>query len=136
MRLCSYCGRENDATRTACHECGSRLPAIPDSPVPPSASPPAFEQRNQKHLYLLLTFVVSAVVQLLLWLRLCELSQSRDWWPPISWHVLNWLLAGAALLVIAPVLRHGSVWQRFVAGLLACHPSFVIGGYYYNALTQ
>jgi hypothetical protein len=87
-------------------------------------------------LYLLLTFVVSAVVQLLLWLRLCELSQSRDWLPPISWHVWNWLLAGAALVAIAPILRHGSVWQRIVAGLLACYPSFVVGDCYYNALTQ
>jgi len=112
------------------------LPAIEGSPVPASASAAASEDMRQKHLYLRLTFVVSAVVQVLLWFRLCELSQSRDWLPPISWHVWNWLLAGAALLFIAPVLRHGLVWQRIVAGSLACYPLFVVGDCYYNTLTQ
>jgi hypothetical protein len=41
MKRCSYCGRENDAARSACQECGTRLPdtessvasAVPQSAV-------------------------------------------------------------------------------------------------------
>ena len=32
MRTCSYCGRENEGTRTDCHECGSELSRASESP--------------------------------------------------------------------------------------------------------
>jgi hypothetical protein len=88
-----------------------------------------------KNSYILLAFVLSAIVQLVLWLRLWLPRQIKDWWPPDSWYIWNILLAGAALLVIAPVLRHGSVWQRIVAGLLGCFPLFIVGAYFHYAWT-
>ena len=37
MTVCSYCGRENDAALTHCHECGTDLsvPKVISPPVPP-----------------------------------------------------------------------------------------------------
>src|SRR5262245_14357153 len=39
MKVCSYCGRENDAVLTACRECGTNLPNIETSVAPAQPRP-------------------------------------------------------------------------------------------------
>jgi hypothetical protein len=52
MKVCSYCGRENDAGRTVCQECGVSLPGTEGTggapPKPVIACPACGVQNNYK----------------------------------------------------------------------------------------
>jgi hypothetical protein len=82
--------------------------------------------------YPLFAFVASAALQLFLWHRCARMAMIKDYTPPDSWQFQNLGLVGLALLLLAPVLRHGGAWQRAVAGLLSVLPLLsVVGGFYY-----
>jgi hypothetical protein len=81
-------------------------------------------------------YVGAAVVQWFLWYRIARVMSIRDYTPPDSWYFQNLALAGLALLLVAPILRHGTMWQRLFAGLLAAYPVVILALYYYYALTE
>ncbi len=82
-------------------------------------------------------FVGSIIVQWWLWSRSSNIVKDADY--SNSWYFQNVGLVGLALLLLAPVLRHGVAWQRLVAGVLCVFPLFlVVDGFYecVRALTQ
>jgi hypothetical protein len=84
--------------------------------------------------YPLFAFVGAIAVQWFLWSRISYII--KDYRNPDSWYFENLGLAGLALLFVAPVLRHGVMWQRVVAGLLCVFPIILLGRYGYYAITE
>ena len=83
--------------------------------------------------YLICTFFVAAGLELFLWFRFFLMSKFKDYTPPDSWYFQNVALVGFALLLVAPVLRHGVTWQRVVAGSLCVVPAlFIFWCFYYT----
>ncbi len=92
-----------------------------------------------KRTYPAFAFVGAILLELLLWHRSARLSQIKDYTPPDSWYFVNIGLVCVALLLLAPVLRHGITWQRIVAWILCAYPVvYVIAGFEYafTELTQ
>jgi hypothetical protein len=52
------------------------------------------------------------------------------------WYLENIGLIGLALLLLAPVLRHGVIWQRVVAGLLCVFPVVFVAAWFYYSFTE
>jgi hypothetical protein len=60
------------------------------------------------------------------------ISRFRDYRLSNSWHFQNLWLLGAAMLLITPILRHGTASQRVVAALLGVLPAiFAVGQFYF-----
>jgi hypothetical protein len=65
-----------------------------------------------KRSYPIVGFVCAAGLQLFLWHRCARMSEIKDYTPPDSWLFQHVGLVGTALLLPAPVLRRGDIWQR------------------------
>jgi hypothetical protein len=59
-----------------------------------------------------------------------------DYEPPEIWIFENLGLTCLALLLLAPVLRHGRMWERMVAALLSVLPASAVAGGFYFVFTQ
>ena len=84
--------------------------------------------------YPLFAFVGAIAVQWFLWSRISYII--KDYRHPDIWYFENLGLAALALLFVAPVLRHGVMWQRIVAGLLCVFPIVLLASYCRYAITE
>jgi hypothetical protein len=87
---------------------------------------------HMKRSYPIIAFVCAALLELFLWHRFTRMSHMSHYTPPDSWYWQNLGLIAAALLLLAPVLRHGLAWQRAVAAGLCAFPSlYVVESFFY-----
>jgi len=89
-----------------------------------------------KKFYPVIAFAGAAASQYFVWDRCMRMGQIKDYTPPDSWTFQNVGLVMIALLLLAPVLRHGVAWQRIVAVLLCAFPLFLVGALFYSAFTE
>ena len=84
----------------------------------------------KKTAYLVLAFLGSAFFQFLILYRTKrEIAVNRITGvnqPSSAYYVLNIALAGAALLLMLPILRRGKWWQRLFAGVFCLYPLIVL----------
>lgn len=81
-------------------------------------------------------FVGALALEKFMWDRCIYALGFKDHPWPESWHFQNLWLVGGALLLVAPVLRHGTVSQRVVAVSLSVLPVIYIVGEFHFIYTE
>ncbi len=79
-------------------------------------------------------FAGAFILQWWLWSRASNIV--KDSHHSDIWYLQNVGLVGLALLLLAPVLRHGVTWQRVVAGIVCVVPLACIAGWFYYSLKE